>query len=117
MEGNATSDDGGGYVSPCWEPDGSFNAVCIVVISVGVVVAVVTVFCILQVTKLCMKLKTDKVKVDEEREMKLLKTEKTTDAAEADDSNASSSRQEEATVTNVDGIHTIETSFVSSTAV
>ena len=33
------------YVSPCWEKDGTFHMVCIVVISVGVVVSVVTVFC------------------------------------------------------------------------
>ena len=33
------------YVSSCWEKDGTFHMVCIVVISVGVVVSVVTVFC------------------------------------------------------------------------
>ena len=33
------------YVSPCWDEDGTFHMVCIVVISVGVVVSVVTVFC------------------------------------------------------------------------
>ena len=33
------------YVSPCWDNDGTFHMVCIVVISVGIVVAVVTFLC------------------------------------------------------------------------
>ena len=37
--------DESSYVSPCWEKDGTFHMVCIVVISVGVVVAVVTFLC------------------------------------------------------------------------
>ena len=46
--------------SPCWEPDGSFHVVCSVVISVGVFVAVISVACIFQIVKLCLKLKRDK---------------------------------------------------------
>ena len=138
-EGNLNNEIGDGEpesaprpanVSPCWEDDGTFHAVCIVVISVGIVVAIVTFMCTRQIIKLCLKLRSDGEKV--ELEMKMLResaesaeARKATVAAQVaaaaaagDTSSAPAvASQEETTVTNVDSIHTIETSFVTSTAV
>ena len=134
-EGNLNSERGDGEpdsaprrpnVSPCWEDDGTFHAVCIVVISVGIVVAIVTFMCTRQIIKLCLKLGSDGGKVEMEMRMSresegARKATVAAHVAEAAAGDASSAPavacQEETTVTNVDSIHTIETSFVTSTAV
>jgi hypothetical protein len=78
--------------------------------------AFVNVLCTFLSAKLCTKLTTSK-----EIDMSLLKAkreEKKAAAAAADSSSeVEYSRQEETAVTNVDVIHTIEISFVSSMAV
>jgi hypothetical protein len=113
------SDAGGEWVSPCWDEDGSFNVVCIVIITSSILVAFVTVLCTVLIAKLCMKLKTDNEKTEiEMSSLKAKREEKKAAAAAADSSSGVEySRQEETAVTNVDVIHTLETSFVSSTAV
>lgn len=47
------------FRSPCFQPDGSFHAVCTVVIGTGVFVAFISLFCVIQIVKLCLKLRED----------------------------------------------------------
>ncbi len=50
--------------SHCVETDGSFNPVCAFVIGVGIFVGLVSVICVAQIVKLCVKHRRDKSPVD-----------------------------------------------------
>jgi ammonia channel protein AmtB len=58
MTSNDTLEDYN-YNSHCWNKDGTFHIVCMVIIGASITVAFVTTICIVQIVKMCGKLRED----------------------------------------------------------